>query len=111
MRRCVNAALTVALLLSACASPLIRSVRADPLDVSSDKPFLEWFKTLTSQAAADPNYRRIPLDTHDQSQEFIYLLHEAYSKQVTGDQFAQMVNLRYPGHEYEVSFILQHLPR
>ncbi len=109
-RNVTVAALTAILLLSPCANAPILAASADPLDVASDQPFLDWFVALTKQSAADQNYHRIPLDTK-QSQEFVYLLHEAYRKQVTHDQFAEMVNLRYPDHQYEVNFILKLLPR
>jgi len=85
---------------------------ADPLNEGiNDKPFYEWFTALTKRVQADPNYHRIPLDTDDQTQQFLGFLRQLYHREITGAQFAQLVNTLYPGHQYEANFIIKSLPQ
>ena len=89
MRRLPALVLSFALLLSACTSPLKSAM--------ADKPFVDWYATLARQINADPSYRRIPLDTTDQAQEFVGWMHQAYRGEMSHEQFAQTVHARYPG--------------
>lgn len=75
-----------------------------------DKQFYSWFNNLTDQIKADPKYKRIPIDTKAQSNEFLVWLHDAYRKKITKHEFTQRVNSTYPNHEYETSFIVSRLP-
>ncbi len=78
--------------------------------VGMDKPFQDWLDTLVNQIKADPKYKRIPLDTSAQQEEFTVWLHNAYRKRVTKQEFASWVNGKYPGYQYEVGFITARLP-
>jgi len=93
-------------LLQGCAST------ADPRLSAAvdDKPFYAWFNNLTSQVQADSKYKRIPLDTPEQSSEFMGWLHDAYRHRITKQEFAERVRNRYPNHEYETSFIMSRMP-
>lgn len=79
-------------------------------DTINDKPFVNWFMATTQQVKADPRYQRIPLDTTDQSHEFVVWMHALYRQQMTPAQFEQQVDAKYPGHSYESHFIVQCLP-
>jgi hypothetical protein len=102
----VFAAVSVsASLVQGCASPDPRMQAA-----VTDQPFHTWLLGLTDQIKADPDYKRIPLDTSDQTSEFTQWLHDAYRHKITKTQFAQLVQSRYPGHQYETDFIIKRLP-
>ncbi|MDH1321653.1 hypothetical protein N5C39_25320 [Enterobacter bugandensis] len=75
-----------------------------------DKPFYSWFNKLVSQIEKDPIYKRIPIDTTTQSNEFLVLLHDTYRHRVTKEEFSQRINTQYPDHQYETAFIVARLP-
>lgn len=102
MSRLAAVAFALSLLMAACVSPLH--------DVASDKPFVDWYMNMATQAKADPDYHRIPLDTDAQAQEFVNWLHAVYRGQMSRDQFLQTVRARYPGHDNEANFILSRMP-
>jgi len=76
----------------------------------NDQPFHTWFLGLTDQIKADSHYRRIPLDTPDETGEFMQWLHDTYRHRITKVQFADLVQTHYPGHQYETDFIVRRLP-
>ncbi|MEW5561940.1 hypothetical protein AB1287_17105 [Enterobacter asburiae] len=76
----------------------------------ADKPFYDWFNNLISQIKADPSYKRLPIDSKAQSNDFLALLHTAWQHKISKREFTQRVNSQYPGHEYETSFIVARLP-
>lgn len=75
-----------------------------------DKPFNDWFNKLLSQIKSDHNYKRIPIDTTEKSDEFLILLHDTYRHKITKKEFSQRMFSQYPGHDYEISFITSRLP-
>jgi hypothetical protein len=89
-----------------CAAP------ADPRMQAAvdDKPFYARFTGLLDQVKADPQYKRIPLDTSEQTNEFMQWLHDAYRRKISKSEFVQRIGSRYPGHQYEANFISQRLP-
>ncbi|HYG46247.1 MAG TPA: hypothetical protein VEA17_25240 [Bordetella sp.] len=95
-------------LLQGCAT----SSQNDPRVVAAgmDKPFNDWLDTLVSQIKADPKYKRLPLDTTAQQEEFTVWLHNAYHHRITKQEFASWMDGQYPGHQYEVAFIIARLP-
>lgn len=102
----IGAALACAMALSACV--------ADSPDVTAaanDAAFMSWFAGVGDDIAADPNYNRMPIDTSAQESEFGTKLHQAYRVEITEAEFGQWANATYPGHDYEVDFILRRLPR
>lgn len=72
--------------------------------------FNEWLTGLSNAAAADPKYNRIPLDTDAQQREFMELTRQLYDRKITVDQYRQILLTQYPGHDYEVGFIIAKLP-
>lgn len=76
-----------------------------------DRNFQAWLSSLLNQVASDPQYRRIPLNTPEQTAEFTTWMHLAYARQITGQQFYQLANSKYPGHQYELNFILSRMPK
>lgn len=75
-----------------------------------DKPFYTWFNGLVDQIKADPNYKRMPIDTEAEVNQFLVELHDAYRHRITKKDFAALLNDRYPNHQNEVSFIVSRLP-
>lgn len=75
-----------------------------------DKQFMAWFDNLTSQIKADPTYKRIPIETQAQQNEFLGWLHAAYRKQITKNELTHRINSKYPNHESEAAFIASKLP-
>lgn len=109
-----KASLAVAAAL-ALGMPLMHGCAAsssDPRVVAAveDKPFYDWFNKLTSQVETDPKYKRIPIDTEAQQNEFLVWLHDAYRHRISKQEFASRVNAQYPNHDYETSFIVSRLP-
>lgn len=73
--------------------------------------FDDWVTvTLADKVKADPKYRRIPLDTKPAAEEFGAWMLELWSQQITADEFKRRVDRKYPGHEYEVYFIIANMP-
>lgn len=75
-----------------------------------DKSFQDWFDQLIGQIKANPQYKRIPIETEAQQNEFLALLHDAYRHRISKQEFAQRVNSQYPNHQSETSFIVSKLP-
>lgn len=75
-----------------------------------DKPFQDWLDQLISQIKGSPHYKRIPIDTAEQQNEFLVLLHDAYRHRISKQDFAQRVNNQYPDHQSETSLIVSRLP-
>lgn len=95
-------------LIAGCAT----SHTEDPRVVAAemDEGFNAWLQRLMGQVQADPTYKRIPLDTKSQRDEFIVWLHSAYHKKVTKQELANWINGKYPNHQHETAFILSKLP-
>ncbi len=72
--------------------------------------FNDWIVALSKAAAADSRYRRIPLDTDAQTQGFLALAEKLYNRQISADEFRKTLGAQYPGHDYEISFIISRLP-
>lgn len=78
---------------------------------SQDKPFYQWLTVdLINRIKANPRYSRLPLDSEAETDQFTGWLHALYRERITPDQFKQTVLGSYPGHEYEVDFIISSLP-
>jgi hypothetical protein len=98
--------LGAALAIQGCASSVDPRMQA----AVDDKSFDAWFTGLVDQIKADPQYKRIPLDTSEQRNEFMQWLHDAYRRKISKPEFVQRVDSRYPGHQHETTFIVQRLP-
>lgn len=102
------------LLACVLAMPVIQGCAAntDPRVVAAleDKPFSAWFDSLVEQIKADPNYKRMPVDTEAEANQFMVELHDAYRHRISKKDFAALQNSRYPNHQNEVSFIVSRLP-
>jgi hypothetical protein len=57
---------------------------------------------LSKHIKADPNYKRIPLDTTSDKQWFYNQTEALYSKKITKEQYVSQGAQKYPG--YEASF-------
>jgi len=75
-----------------------------------DKPFSAWFDSLVEQIKADPSYKRMPIDTEAEANQFLVSLHDAYRHRIAKQDFATLLNSRYPNHRNEVAFIVSRLP-
>ena len=67
-------------------------------------------------ALTDAEYRKAPpgnldIDTPQQIQSFMVRTYDAYRRKLSVEEYARWLNASYPGHEYEVAFITQRLPR
>ncbi|HLR77451.1 MAG TPA: hypothetical protein VK062_00220 [Burkholderiaceae bacterium] len=95
----------------ALAAPQVESSGGNLSNAIQDKPFYHWFtKDLAKQVKADSKYNRIPLKTKAQADQFVGWLHALYRDKSTPEQFRKRVLKAYPGHEYEVDFIISCLP-
>ena len=54
-----------------------------PQAVAQDREFTAWYRQLTQDSLADPHYRRLPLDTTAQTDEFAAWLHAAYRHKIS----------------------------
>lgn len=90
-----------------CAS--VNDPRA--IAAQNDPAFFAWYMQLATDIQADQQYRKIPLNTDEQANEFVQLLHDTYNRKTSVADFSAWVNQRYPGHAYEIAFITQRLPR
>ena len=79
--------------------------------VEQDREFMAWYRQLTQDSLADPHYKRLPLDTTAQTDEFAAWLHAAYRHTISAREFGQRVERRYPGYYYEIGFITERLPQ
>lgn len=75
-----------------------------------DEPFYAWFNRLLDQVKADPNYKRMPIDTKADEEQFLIWLHDTYRHRMTKQEFAELANGRYPNHRNEVAFIVSKFP-
>lgn len=111
MNRIVAGAL--AALLAAGAAPAVQaeSIATEYRAVQQDSAFTGWLKTLLAKVQADPEYRRLPLDSDAQTEEFEVKLHETYRGVLSKAEFARWADAKYPGHAYEVGVITGALPK
>jgi len=104
--------LVTLLWISAVIVPHGCVTRASPADeAAQDREFMTWLEGVSNAAKADPKYKNLNIDTPKQIQSFMVRTHDAYRRKTTPDAYAKWLNASYPGHEYEVSFITQRLPR
>ena len=86
--------------------------RASPAEAAAqDQAFMTWLQKVSNDAKADPKYKNLNIDSPQQIQSFMVRTHDAYQKKVSVEAYARWLNATYPGHEYEVAFITQRLPR
>ncbi|KAF0813904.1 hypothetical protein IGB42_01583 [Andreprevotia sp. IGB-42] len=85
----------------------------DPRAVAAknDPAFFTWYMQLAKEIQADPEYRKLPLDTDEQANEFVQWLQDTYNHKRSVEDFSNWANSRYPGHQYEMTFITERLPR
>ncbi len=95
-------------LMQGCASSQQEDPRVAAAEV--DKPFRDWMDRLLDQVEANPDYRRIPLDTKAQQDQFLVWMHDAYRHRITRQEFASRVSSEYPDHRNEAAFIASKLP-
>jgi len=98
------AAAAGATLLSACSDATVGTPTADP-------EFMAWYTQTGMEIEADPNYKRMPIDTPEQVETFSARLYQAYRGEITVAEFAELTNATYPGHAYEVAFFTARLQR
>lgn len=77
---------------------------------ANDHDFVVWFAGVGDDIAADPKYNRMPIDTAAQESEFSAKLHQVYRGEISKTEFRDWAKTTYPGHSYEVDFILRRLP-
>ncbi len=80
-----------------------------PVSVTSDQAFLDWFSGLGKAIEGNKKYKRIPLDTDAQANEFVVKLHNLYRGKIKDVDFFVWVDMTYPGHDYEQIFIVDYL--
>ena len=80
-------------------------------DAAKDTEFLTWYADLTEAMKVDPQYRQLPIDSDAENEEFSARLYQAYRHKVSVAEFTRWLDLNYPGHTYEISFITSRLPR
>lgn len=85
--------------------------RVSAAEAARDQEFLAWYRDLTKEMKADPQYRQLPIDSDAEAEEFSARLHQAYRHEVSLADFTRWLDYNYPGHSYEVSFITSRLPR
>lgn len=109
----IVAGMLAALLAAGLAAPAARAenVVAEFRAVQQDGAFNTWLKALLAEVQADPEYRRLPLDSDAQTEEFEVKLHETYRGVMSKAEFARWVDAKYPGHAYEVGVITSALPK
>ena len=106
MRKIIMAGcLSTLTLIGAAALPISAANAAN-----HQQGFNEWIIAVSKEAAADPQYKRIPLDTDAQVKNFTALAEQLYARSISPDDFRQAVSAQYPGHEYEIAFIVSRLP-
>ncbi|WP_175170269.1 hypothetical protein [Achromobacter kerstersii] len=110
-RTCITLAASVALsmtLLQGCAADSRKEQKFVAME--QDKSFVAWRDRLISDIKADPTYKRVPLDSEAQTDEFLLWLYDAYHHRVSKQEFSSWMNGQYPGHQHEVAFITAKIP-
>ncbi len=110
-RKAVAAALLATLIAGIAPAAMAENVAAEARAAQRDVAFTGWLKSLLARVQADPKYRRLPLDTDAQTEEFEARLHEAYRGLITSAEFTTWADSRYPGHQYELGVISGALPK
>ncbi|QPC43461.1 hypothetical protein HW532_12615 [Kaustia mangrovi] len=100
-------AISLPLALGACASRQPDTTL--PPSITQDATFMSWLAGLDNAVDQDPKYRRIPLDSPAQTNEFAAHLHDLYRGRTSEAEFRSWVNSRYPGHAYEQNVIIRYL--
>ena len=106
MRKIILAGCLGALTLTGAATLPISAANA----ANHQQGFNEWITAVSKEAGADPRYKRIPLDTDAQVKSFMALAERLYVRSMSPEDFRQAVSAEYPGHEYEIGFIISRLP-
>ena len=106
MRKIIMAGCLSTLTLIGAATLPISAAHA----ANRQQGFNEWIIAVSKEAAADPRYKRIPLDTDGQVKSFMALAGQLYTRSISPDDFRKAVSAEYPGHDYEIGFIISRLP-
>lgn len=106
MRKMIMAGCLSTMTLMGAATLPVSAARA----AHHQQGFNEWIMAVSKEAAADPQYKRIPLDTDAQTKSFMALAEQLYARSISPDDFRKAVIAQYPGHDYEIGFIISRLP-
>ncbi|HMO48323.1 MAG TPA: hypothetical protein PKB14_20145 [Rubrivivax sp.] len=111
MKRALVAGAALAAAFSLFAPGAATAAPPEHASAAQDQAFAQWLADdLSKRVQNDPNYRRIPLDTEASQNEFSVWLHALYRQRMTPEQFKRTVSAAYPGHDYEIDFIIAALP-
>ena len=72
--------------------------------------FLFWYREMITATDANPNYRRIPINSPSQQQRFNQLIEAAYFGQITADDFVRTATSWYPDYETSIRIIASYIP-
>ena len=75
-----------------------------------DADFLYWYREMISASDANPQYRRIPINSPSGQKAFNDLLENAYFGRITTEQFVQTATGWYPDSETSIRIIASFLP-
>lgn len=72
--------------------------------------FDAWLSTLTDNIKNSKSYKRIPINTDEQSEDFIALLHDAYNNKISKLYFIEEMLEDYPDSKKSIEWIASQLP-
>jgi hypothetical protein len=102
-----------ALLFTACSSSLDSSIKAatkDANDPAVTKAFEGWFYKVIDDVKANPNYKRIPLDTKADQDWYLSLMFTAWDKKISKEEFVKDGLKRFPDYKESFEFVANKMP-
>ncbi|NKC14696.1 MAG: hypothetical protein GKR94_21670 [Gammaproteobacteria bacterium] len=76
----------------------------------NDEGYLQYTKSIYEKIKNNPNYRRIPLDTDQQVDDFTTLEYKAYKKEISKEEFIRELERQYPGYSESIKWNADQLP-
>lgn len=75
-----------------------------------DSDYLSWLKEVSQEIEKNPDYKRIPIDTKDQQEDYLKLAHKAFNKEISTADFISEMSDRYPEHLSSIVWLSEQLP-
>ncbi len=91
-----------------CAALVMQGCAVHP--AFEDDGYLRWSDSVIEKIKRNPSYKRIPIDTDEQADQFITLEYKAYKKEITKQKFIEELLKIYPNSKESIEWNANQLP-
>ncbi|WP_156897146.1 hypothetical protein [Ferrimonas kyonanensis] len=91
----------LSMLIASCI--LLQGCSAHP--AFDDSGYTQRLDAVVDSIKNNPSYKRVPIDTDEQVEQFTELTYQLYKKQISNDQFVQQMLLEYPDYQTSIRWL------